>query len=70
MVIAIYQSKGLFKAYPRLAENFKFIKGLVHNLQKTVMRTLVQGYDFIQTTFRSEVNVGMRNIDLRNNPSE
>ena len=32
--IDLYQSKGLFKAYPRLAQNFKFIKGLVHNLQK------------------------------------
>ena len=28
MGIAIDQSKALFKAYHRLAENFKFIKGL------------------------------------------
>ena len=39
--IAIHQSKALFKAYPRLAENFKFIKGLVHNLHKTGKHTLV-----------------------------
>ena len=39
--IAIYKLKALFKAYHRLAYNFKFIKGSVHNLQKAVMRTLV-----------------------------
>ena len=39
--IAIYQSKALFKAYQRLAENFKFIKGLVHNLHKTGRCSLV-----------------------------
>ena len=34
------------------------------------MRTLVQQYGFIQTILKAEVNVGMRNIDLRNSPSE
>ena len=39
--IALHQWKALFKAYDCLAENFKFIKGLVHNLHKTGRRTLV-----------------------------
>ena len=39
--IALHQWKALFKAYQRLAENFKFIRGLVHNLHKTGRRTLV-----------------------------
>ena len=34
MGIDLHQLKALFKAYHRLAENFKFIKGLVHNLHK------------------------------------
>ena len=41
MGIALNQWKALFKAYHCLAENFKFIKGLVHNLHKTGRRTLV-----------------------------
>ena len=28
------------------------------------MRTLVQGYGFIQTILKAEVNVGMRNIEM------
>jgi len=51
--IAIYQSKGLLRAYPRLAWNFKFIKGSVHNLQKTGRHTLVQWYGFVQTILKS-----------------
>ena len=39
--IALHQWKALFQAYHRLAENFKFIKGLVHNLDiKKGRRTL------------------------------
>ena len=49
---------------------FKFIKGLVNNLQKTGIRTLVQWYGFIQAILKAGVNVGMSNIDMRNNPSE
>ena len=37
----MWRTEGLFKAYPRLAKKFKFIKGLVHNLQKTDSHTLV-----------------------------
>ena len=55
--IALHKSKALFKAYHRLAEYFKFIKGLVHNLHKTGRRTLVL-YGFIQTILKAEVNVG------------
>ena len=40
------------------------IKGLVHNLHKTGRRTLVQ------TILKSEKNVGMSNIEMRNSPSE
>ncbi len=39
--IALHQWKALFKAYHRLTENFKFIKGLVYNLQKTGRHTLI-----------------------------
>ena len=42
----------------------KFIKGLVHNLQKTIMCTHVQRYVFIQTIFKVKVNLGMRNIEM------
>ena len=35
MGIALHQWKAPFKAYHPLAEDFKFIKGLVHNLHKT-----------------------------------
>jgi len=62
--------KALFKAYHRRASNYKFIKGLVHNLHKTGRQTLVQWYDFIQTILKSEENGGMRNIDIHNSPSE
>ena len=39
--IALHEWKALFKAYHRLAENFKFIKGLVHSIHKTGWRSLV-----------------------------
>ena len=58
MGIALHQWKALFKAYHRLPESLKFIKGLVHNLHKTGRRTLVLRYGFIQTTLKAEVNVG------------
>ena len=40
--IAIYQLKALFNANYYLTKHFKFIKGLVHNLQTTGGHTLVQ----------------------------
>ena len=46
------------ESYHPLAENFKFIKGLVHNLHKTGRRTLVLWYGFIQTIFKAEENMG------------
>ena len=66
--IAIYQSKALFMADHRLTKIFKFIKGLVHNLQKKQAGTPL--YGFIQTILKAEVNVGLRNIKLRKSPSE
>ena len=43
---------------------------MLPNLQKTGRRTLVLWYGFIQTILKAEVNVGMRNIDMHNSPSD
>ena len=48
----------------------KFIKGLVHNLQKTGRCTLFRWYCFIQTILKAEVNVGLSNIEICNSPTE
>ena len=53
---------------PFIASHKIFIKGLVHNLHKTGRCTLVQWYCFIQTILKSEENVGMPNIEMRNSP--
>ena len=36
MGIAIYQLKALFNGYCRPSQNFNFIKGILHNLQKKI----------------------------------
>ena len=71
MGIAIHQSKALFKAYHRLAENSKFIKGLVQNLHKTGSRTLVYTMIwFYPDNIESGGKFWLRNIKIRNKPTE
>ena len=50
--MVIHHLKPLFKLYHWLTENFKFIKGLLHNLHKKCRRTLVLWYGFIQTILK------------------
>jgi len=46
------------------------MEGLVHNLQKTGRHPHVLWDGFIQTILKAEVIVGLRNIKIRNSPSE
>ena len=70
--IAVHKSKALFKAYHRLAENFKFFKGSVPNLQKNNQAhpCSVMWFYPDNTVLKLEVNVALRNTEMPNSPSE
>ena len=64
---------GNLSLRPIIASNkiLSLLKGhFTINKKVMLMRTLVQWYCFIQTILKTEVNVGMRNIEMRNSSSE